>query len=67
MENTFKDIDLFREKLSEYKNIYLTAHVNPDGDSIGSALALAYFLKNKMNKDVTVAINDNISSSFNYS
>lgn len=66
MENTFKDIDLFREKLSEYKNIYLTAHVNPDGDSIGSALALAYFLKNKMNKDVTVAINDNISSSFKF-
>ena len=66
MENTFKDIDLFREKLNEYKNIYLTAHVNPDGDSIGSALALAYFLKNKMNKDVTVAINDNIPSSFKF-
>lgn len=28
-------------------NFILTSHVNPDGDSIGSELALYYFLKNK--------------------
>ena len=66
MENTFKYIETFKEKLDEYDNIYLTAHINPDGDSIGSALALAYFLKNKMNKNVTVALKDNIPTSFKF-
>ncbi|RPI18963.1 MAG: bifunctional oligoribonuclease/PAP phosphatase NrnA [Ignavibacteriae bacterium] len=38
----------FVQKLIETKdNFILTSHVNPDGDSIGSELALYTFLKNK--------------------
>ena len=66
MENVFKEIDLFVEKINQSKNIVLTAHVNPDGDSIGSTLALAYFIENKMKKDVNMIIEDNIPSSFRF-
>ena len=51
MENIFKDIELFKAKINESSKIYLTAHVNPDGDSIGSTLALANFMKMEMKKD----------------
>ena len=66
MENIFKDMELFKDKLDEYENIYLTAHVNPDGDSIGSTLALANFMKDKMNKEVSIVIKDNIPSNFKF-
>lgn len=66
MENIFKNMELFKDEIEKYKNIYLTAHVNPDGDSIGSTLALANFMKDKLNKHVTVVIEDNIPSSFKF-
>ena len=34
----------FREILSQYKRVVIVSHVNPDGDAIGSSLALYYFL-----------------------
>lgn len=66
MENIFKDFNLFKEKLKETKEIYLTAHVNPDGDSIGSVLALASLLKNGMKKQVNIIIESDVSSSFKF-
>lgn len=66
MDKIFEDIDLFKENINKYENICLTAHVNPDGDSIGSTLALAKFIKNEMNKDVNVVISDEISSTFKF-
>lgn len=66
MENIFKDFNLFEEKLKETEEIYLTAHINPDGDSIGSILALANLLKNEMNKQVNILIESDISSSFKF-
>lgn len=66
MESIFENIDLFKNKIEEYENICLTAHVNPDGDSVGSTLALAKFIENQMNKSVDVVISDEISSSFNF-
>lgn len=66
MKDIFRDIDLFKSKINECKDIYLTAHVNPDGDSIGSTLALAGFLKSEMNKDVQILINGDISSNFKF-
>ena len=38
-------------------NIVITTHKSPDGDAIGSSLALFHFLK-KMNKQVTVVVPD---------
>lgn len=66
MDNIFRDVDLFLEQIKKYENITLTAHVNPDGDSIGSALGLANFLKENLKKDVTVLINSLVASSFNF-
>lgn len=66
MASIFKEFDLFKEKIDQYENIVLTAHVNPDGDSIGSMLALAHFIKNEMKKDVNMVIEDNIPSNFKF-
>jgi bifunctional oligoribonuclease and PAP phosphatase NrnA len=41
------------EKLKSSKNIVITAHISPDGDSIGSSLALYHFCK-ALNLSVTV-------------
>ena len=47
------------EKLMAAKKILITAHVNPDGDAIGSTLALAAFLRGR-GKEATVMIDDRV-------
>jgi len=42
-----------RELIEENHKIIITTHVNPDGDAIGSALGLFYYLR-FMNKDVKI-------------
>lgn len=55
MENTdFKEIS---ERLRQPSRILITTHTNPDGDAIGSSLALFTYLK-KINHDVSVMIPD---------
>ena len=46
--NTFLEI---RDKIFSEDNIVVISHVNPDGDAIGSGLALTLGLK-KMGKNV---------------
>jgi len=41
-----QDITKVQEWINTSKNIVITAHKSPDGDSIGSSLALYHFLKN---------------------
>ena len=43
------------EKLMAAKKLLITAHVNPDGDAVGSTLALAALLRSK-GKMATVMI-----------
>lgn len=50
MENLKKALDL-------YDNILISAHVNPDGDAVGSTTALAWALK-KMSKNVIVLLEE---------
>lgn len=50
MENLKKALDL-------YDNILISAHVNPDGDAVGSTTALAWALK-KMGKNVIVLLEE---------
>ena len=50
-------------KLQAANNIIITAHINPDGDAIGSTLALMLILK-VLKKDVRVFIDDNIPPNF---
>lgn len=55
MENTdFKQIS---ERLKRSSRILITTHTNPDGDAIGSSLALYFYLKKK-NHTVSVMIPD---------
>ena len=49
--------------LSGAGKLVLTAHVNPDGDAIGSALGLGHVLRG-MGKDVQVFIDDDIPAIF---
>ncbi|MDP1621600.1 MAG: DHH family phosphoesterase [Bacteroidales bacterium] len=55
MENT--DFNHIAEKISQPLQILITTHSNPDGDAIGSSLALATYLKKK-NHSVQVMVPD---------
>lgn len=50
-------------EIEKAKSIYLASHVQPDGDNIGSLLALGLALK-KMNKNVFMLKTDNIPKDF---
>lgn len=49
--------------LSGAKKLVITAHVNPDGDAIGSSLGLMHVLRS-LGKDVTVLLDDDIPAGF---
>ena len=49
--------------LQEAQNIVITAHVNPDGDAIGSSLGVMHYLSS-LSKRVRVVIDDDIPSNF---
>ena len=51
------DYNQLQAALSDAQNIVITTHRSPDGDAIGSSLALAGFLKPKQ-KNVTVIVPD---------
>ena len=51
------------EKLKSAENILITAHLNPDGDAIGSSLALMQILRG-MKKNVAVYIDDKVPKNF---
>ena len=53
------------DKIKIAKNIILTAHINPDGDALGSLLAFyfmikAYCKKNNMEKMVKIVVDDKL-------
>ena len=50
-------------ELKAKQRIVITAHVNPDGDAIGSSLGLAHALQ-ALGKDVQVFIDDDIPAAF---
>lgn len=50
-------------KLKSAQKIIVTAHINPDGDAIGSSLALVQMLK-LMHKDVRIFIDDVLPPNF---
>ena len=51
--------------LDGVKDIVLVSHINPDGDALGSTIALAAGLK-KIGKNVTMTVDDDISSYYNF-
>jgi len=56
-----KVIQVFRER----DNFLVTAHVNPEGDSIGSQLAILYILE-KMGKNVCVVDHDRVPENMKF-
>lgn len=64
MNSSFeKLIDLAIEKILESKNIFIASHVQPDGDNIGSILALGLALK-KIGKKVYILKSDSVPSDY---
>ncbi|HLX13350.1 MAG TPA: DHH family phosphoesterase, partial [Bacteroidota bacterium] len=55
-------VALFNEILARHQTFVLTTHVNPDGDALGSELAMARFLR-KSGKTVTI-INHSETTSY---
>lgn len=53
------------EKMLAAQRILITAHVNPDGDAIGSTLALAAFLRGR-GKDAVVMIDDKLPKNLSF-
>ena len=52
-------------KLLEAENLVITAHINPDGDALGSCLAL-YQMLIRLGKNVEVLIDDDIPEAFGF-
>lgn len=59
---TLKDIAL---KLKNSDNIYILSHQNPDGDTMGSAFALHYALK-QLGKNSKILCTDDVPKKFEY-
>lgn len=64
MENQLKKLmnDAI-QMINKYNNIYICSHVQPDGDNIGSTLALAMAIK-KLKKNVSIIKVDDIPSDY---
>ncbi|MFA5839467.1 MAG: bifunctional oligoribonuclease/PAP phosphatase NrnA [Candidatus Margulisiibacteriota bacterium] len=60
-----KIFDQIRKKLKSVKTAIIAAHVDPDGDAIGSSLALAMLLE-KMRIKATVYSKDNVPEIYNF-
>ncbi len=60
------EIDIqIKSLLHSAQNILVVSHVRPDGDAIGSCLALGLALKNA-GKNVEMVLNDGVPASFNH-
>lgn len=58
-------LEQIAELLKKHNKFVVTAHVNPDGDALGSVLALSNYLIS-IGKNVTCLIDDDIPSNFNF-
>ncbi len=66
MKNNFLEtMENIIQTIKGSNTIYISSHVNPDGDNIGSTLALAMALK-KINKDVTPLLTGKIPSDYKF-
>ncbi len=64
-ENSAKEIDEFSRKISNFYNFKIFTHKNPDGDAIGSSLALKKILE-LQDKKADIYIFDSIDQHFNF-
>lgn len=62
---TVKTVDNLIEKILNSDNIYIASHVHPDGDNIGSILAMGLAIK-KLGKKVRILKSDTIPSDYTF-
>ena len=55
-----------RKKLINLDNVVIICHVSPDGDTLGSGLALYKFLKNLGKKNVRIICDDDTYSKLDF-
>ena len=60
-----KILDDIMQSIKDANKIYIGSHINPDGDNVGSTLALTLALK-KINKDVTPLLVGEIPSDYKF-
>lgn len=56
---------LIRERLQQAQRILVTSHIRPDGDAIGSTLAIGLALR-EMGKEVQMALEDGVPATFRF-
>lgn len=52
--------------LKKYKDIVITMHTHPDGDAVGSAVGLAWFLQKELGKNVCIYNEDPLPLRFSF-
>ena len=57
VNNMYENMDKIINCIDEGNYFIVTSHVNPDGDNIGSTLAMYYYLKS-LDKDVYYVLDD---------
>ena len=65
MKDSTQEIDKILETIREYRRFVLTSHINPDGDGLGSELALYHFLNNQQ-KEVIVLNDSPVPATFRF-
>ncbi len=65
MMTTKETLDRIADELKQANKIFVAAHIMPDGDCIGSLLALGWALR-ELGKTVTLALDDKLGETFNY-
>ncbi len=60
-----KAMKMNRDELNKYNNIIVLPHKNPDGDALGSAVAVSLMMK-KLGKSSRIVIDDEISPELEY-
>ena len=63
MNSSVKDIVNI---IQNSNNILIVPHVNPDGDCVGSAIALKLFLQNELNKTATLFIQSKVPDLYKF-
>lgn len=57
---------LFKESIEKAESIILFSHVNPDGDTLGTMLALHIILKTNFNKDSLITVTGKIPDIYHF-
>lgn len=56
----------FFEFIGKSKTFFISGHVRPDGDTVGSSLALKHFLNKIGKKDVDITMREKLPSNYNF-